>query len=86
MSLKYVPPNPPSLITSIGVLFALKSICKTPLLSKTEIFSLLTASSLRIPHKIHLKSTSFTFNVAICFNWSAVIKISWHFLQTCGSN
>ena len=55
MSLKLVPPNAPSLITSTGVLFAPKSIYKTTLSSNTESFSLLTASSLPIPHKIHLK-------------------------------
>ena len=55
MSLKLVPPNAPSLIISTGVLFAPKSIYKTPLSSNTESVSLLTASSLPIPHKIHLK-------------------------------
>ena len=55
----------PSLITSTGVLFAPNSIYKTPLCSKIELFSLLTASSLLITHKIHLKSTPFTFNIAV---------------------
>ena len=68
MSLKYAPPNAPSLINLTGVLFAQKSIYKTPLSSNTELFSLLTASSLLIPHKIHLKSTHFTFNIAMFFN------------------
>ena len=54
MSLKYVPPNAPSLITSTGVLFAPKSIYKTPLSSKTELFRISTASFLLIPHKIYL--------------------------------
>ena len=68
MSLKCVPPNAPSLITSIGVLFAPKSIYKTSLSSNTKLVSLLTASSILIPYKIHLKSTPFTFSVAIFFN------------------
>ena len=63
MSLKYEPPNMPSLITSAGVLFAPKSIYKTPLSSNTELFNLLTASSLLKFHKLHLKSTPFTFNI-----------------------
>ena len=66
-SLKYVPLNAPSLITLTDVLFAPKLIHKTPLSSNTELFSLLTASSLLIPHKIHLKLTPFTFNIAIFF-------------------
>ena len=61
--LEYVPPNTPSLIILTGVLFAPKSIYKTPLSSKTELFSQLTASSLLALHKIHLKSTPFTFNI-----------------------
>ena len=68
MSLKYAPPNAPSLIILTGVLFAQKSIYKTPLSSNTELFTLLTASSLLIRHKIHLKSTHFTFNIAMFFN------------------
>ena len=68
MSLKQVPPNATTLIISTGVLFAPKSIYKTPLSSNKELFSLLTASSLLISHKIHLKSTRFTFNIAIFFN------------------
>ena len=67
MSLKYVPPNAPSLITSTGVLFAPKSIYNTPLSSNTELFNLLTASSLLIPHKIHLKSIPVTLNIEISF-------------------
>ena len=54
MSLKHVPPNAPSLITSIGVLFPLKCIYKTPLFSNTELFRILTASFLLIPHKLHV--------------------------------
>ena len=50
-----------------GVLFAPKLIYETPLSPDTELFSLLTASSLLIPYKIHLKSTSFTFNIAMFF-------------------
>ena len=68
MSLKYIPANSPSLNTLIGVLFALKSIYKTPLSSNTELFSLLTALSLLKPHKMHLKSTAFTFYFAIFLN------------------
>ena len=51
MSLKYVPPNVPSLITLTGVLFVGKSLYKTPLSSNTELFNLLTASSLLISPK-----------------------------------
>ena len=69
MSLKYVPLNAPSLITSIGVLFTPKSIYKTPLTFNTELFNLLTTSFLLIPHKIHLESTPFTFNIALLFNF-----------------
>ena len=47
---------------------ASKSIYKAPLSCNTELFSLLTASSLLIPHKIYLKSTPFTFNNAMYFN------------------
>ena len=68
MPLKYVPTNPLSLITLIGVLFAPNSIYKTPLSSNTELFNLLATSFLLIPHKIHLKSTPFTFNIAMSFN------------------
>ena len=67
MPLKYVPPNAPSLITSMAVLFAPKSVYKTPLSSNTELFNLLTASPLLMLHKIHLKSTPFTFNIAMFF-------------------
>ena len=35
MSLKYVPPNAPYVITLTGILFAAKSIYKTPLSSNT---------------------------------------------------
>ena len=52
---------------STGILFAPKSIYKTPLSYNINLFSLLTASSLLIPHKIHLKSTPFTFNTAMFF-------------------
>ena len=38
MSLKYVPPKVPSLITPTGVLFEPKSIYKTPFSSNTELF------------------------------------------------
>ena len=68
MSLKYAPPNAPSIIILTGVLFAPKSTYKTTLSSNTELFSLLTASSLLIPHKIHLKPTLFVFNIAMFFN------------------
>ena len=44
------------------------SIYNVPLSCNTELFSLLTASSLLIPHKIYLKSTPFTFNIAMYFN------------------
>ena len=54
MSLNYVPPNEPSLITSTGVLFALKSIYTTALSSNTELFRILAALFLLITHKIHL--------------------------------
>ena len=67
MSLQYVPPKEPSRITSIGVLFAQKSFYKTPLSSNTKLFNLLTASSSLIPHKMPLKSTPFTFNIAMFF-------------------
>ena len=43
MSLKYVHPNLPSLTTSTGVLFAPKSIYKTPLSPNKELIRLLTA-------------------------------------------
>ena len=49
MSLKYVPPNAPSLITSTGVLFGPKSTYKRSLSSSTELFNLLTASFLLMP-------------------------------------
>ena len=52
MSLKYVPPNVSSLITSTDGLCAPKSIYKTS--SRTEFLKLLTASFLLIPHKVHL--------------------------------
>ena len=68
MSLKYVPPNAPSLISAIGVLFAPKSVYETPLSSNSELLKILTASFLLLSHEIQLKSASFTFNVAICFN------------------
>ena len=45
MSLKYVPLNAPSLITSAGVLFASKSIYKTPVSSNTELFRIITPLS-----------------------------------------
>ena len=45
MSVKYVPPFALSPITSAGVLFAPESFYKTPLSSTTELFNLLTASS-----------------------------------------
>ena len=61
----YAPPNAPSLITSIGNLFVPKFFYKTPLSLNTELFSLLTASSLLIPHKIHLRLTPITFNIAM---------------------
>ena len=67
-SLKYVFPKAPSLITLTGILFAPKLIYKTHLSSNTELFSLLTASFVLIPHKIHLKSTHVTFNITISFN------------------
>ena len=54
MSLRYVPPDAPSQITSTGVLFALKSFYKTPLSSNAELFKILTASFSLISHKIHL--------------------------------
>ena len=49
MSLKYIPPDAPFLITSTGVLFAPKSIYKTPLSCITELCRILTASFLLIP-------------------------------------
>ena len=64
----YAPPNVPPVIISAGVSFAPKSIYKTPLSSNTELFSLLTALSLLAPHKIHLKSTSFTSSIALFFD------------------
>ena len=45
MSLKYVPPNAPSLITSTDVLFAPKSIYKIPLSSNRELFGIMTPLS-----------------------------------------
>ena len=68
MSVKYVPPNVPSLIISAAVLFAPESIYKTLLSSNTGLFNLLTASSLLIPHKIHLKLKPSAFNIAMFFN------------------
>ena len=78
MSLKQVPPNGPSLIISTGVLVAPKSIYKTPLSS--GLFSLLTALSIHIPHKVHLKATPFTLPYFLFH------KQSWYLLQTCCSN
>ena len=72
MSLRYVPPNTPSLIISTGVLFAPKSVYKTPSSSNAD---LLTALFLLTPHKIHLKSTHFTFNIAIFFNFEKIHPI-----------
>ena len=66
MFLKWVPPNAPFLITSTGVLFAPKSIYKTPLSSNTELFRIkkplsfntelfrILIAYLPIPHKTHL--------------------------------
>ena len=54
MSLEKAPPNEPSLITSPGILFTPKSIYKSPLFSNTELFKILTASFLLIPHKTNL--------------------------------
>ena len=73
--------NKRSLITSIGVLFAPKSIYKRPLSSNTKLFSLLTASSLLMPHKIYIKSTPFIFNIVMFFSSWAVINTSWYLLQ-----
>ena len=55
-------------ITSANVLFAPKSIYKTPSSSNAELSSLLIASCLLIPHKRHLKLTPFTFNIAMFFS------------------
>ena len=82
MSLKYVPANAPFLITLPGILFPPKTIYKAPLSSNTEVFRILTASFLLIPHKIHLEWTPFKFNIAMFFNSSAVINTSWHSLPT----
>ena len=68
MSLKYIPPNAPSLIVLTGVLFAPKSLYKTSLCFNTELFSLLTASSLLTTHTIYLKSKTSILNIAIFFN------------------
>ena len=54
MSLKKVPPNALSLVISTGVLFAPKSIYKTPSSCNTELFKILAASFLLIPYKTHL--------------------------------
>ena len=54
MSLKCISPNAPFLITSTGVLFAQRSIYKTPISFNTELFKVLAASFLLIPHKTHL--------------------------------
>ena len=54
MSLKHVPPNAPSLIISMGVLFTLKSIYKTPWSSNTKLLRILSTSFLLTPHKTHL--------------------------------
>ena len=62
------PPRKKYELTSAGVLFAPESIYKTPLSSNAELLNLLTASYLLIPHKSHLKSTPFTFNIAMFFN------------------
>ena len=67
MSLKYVPPSAPSLIIFIGVLFAPKSIYKTSLSSNTELFRILTASFLLIPHKIRRQAAPFTYNIIAMF-------------------
>ena len=63
-------------ITSTGVLFAPKSIYKTPLSANEELFNLSTAPSLLMPRKLHLKSTPFTFNIPMFFNSYAVTKTS----------
>ena len=71
---------------SVGMLFAPKSIYKTPLSSNTELVNLLMASFLLAAHKIHLKSTPFTFSIAMFFSLLAVVNISSYLLQTCSSN
>ena len=53
MSLEKAPPNEPSLIASPGILFAPKSVYKSPLFSNIELFKILTASFLLLPHKTH---------------------------------
>ena len=65
MSLKYIPPNAPFLITSAGVLFAPKSFIKHLYLLTQNYSALLRVSSLLIPHKIHPAPTPFTFNIAM---------------------
>ena len=76
MSLKYVPPNTPSLITSAGASFAPKFVYKTALSSNRELFEILTALFLLIPHEINLPSAPFPVNVAMFFNSLAVINTS----------
>ena len=44
MSLNYVPPNAPFLITSNGVIFGVNSIYNTPLSSKLEFLKIFKAS------------------------------------------
>ena len=48
MSLKYVQPNAPFLITSTGVIFGLSSIYNTPLSSKLDFLKIIIASFLSI--------------------------------------
>ena len=54
MSLKHVPPNALYIITLTGILFAAKSIYKTPLPSNTSLFIILIALFILIFHKTHL--------------------------------
>ena len=49
MSLKYVPPKAPFLITSTGLIFGLNSTYNIPLSLKSEIFEIKTGAFLSTP-------------------------------------
>ena len=76
MSPKQVHPDARSLITSIGVLFGLKSIYKTLLCSNTDFFNLLKTPFLLIPPKTQLKVAPFAFNITIFSNPYAIVNKS----------
>ena len=68
MPLKKVPPNAPSLITSIGVSIGLKSVFTILLYDYvTELCKFFNVSFLLIPINKHLKVAPFALNIAIFF-------------------